>query len=237
MRWCGSTSIGRWPSASAEPVGAERPRSVEAITSSKPPKSSTVHRRSLLLLSLATWQRVIWAAPADESPVKIAGVAFDRRALVAGTELRLNGVGVRGWFKAYAAGLYLPSPAASAAEVEAMAGPKRLQLRMRFEIPAGEFVKALRTGLTRNASPEALPRLSARMERFASTIEALGTVHDGDLVNLDFEPDRGLVFSVNGTLRGSPLAGDDFYTALLRAFIGEKPYDDKLKSGLLGQHA
>ena len=45
------------------------------------------------------------------------GQPFERRVVVAGAELRLNGTGVRAvaWFKGYAAGLYLTRRAATAA--------------------------------------------------------------------------------------------------------------------------
>ena len=39
---------------------------------------------------------------------------------------------------------------------------------------------------------------------------------------------------VNGKLRGASVAGADFNAALLRAFVGERPYDKKLRDGLLG---
>lgn len=164
---------------------------------------------------------------------------FDPRARVAGSELLLNGTGVRAvaWFKAYAAGLYLPSRARTAEEVIALAGAKRLQIRMLQEVPAVEFVKAFKKGVERNANSEDLPRLSERMGRFEALIAATGTVHNNDVINLDFEPGRGTVFSLNGKLRGEPVAGDDFYAAFLRSFVGEQPYDQKLKAGLLGQTA
>ena len=118
-----------------------------------------------------------------------------------------------------------------------MEGPKRLQMRMLHEVPAGEFVKAFRKGVQRNTAPDELPPLLARMDRFAALITAVGKVKKGDVVDLDLEPGRGTAFSLNGTLRGEPIEGGDFYAALLRSFIGDRPYDQKLKAGLLGQGA
>ena len=175
------------------------------------------------------------SAAASDGPVKIAGIAFERQIRLAGADLRLNGVGARGWFKAYVAGLYLTAPAATAADAVALAGPKRLRMRLRFDVPASEFVKALRQGITRNVAPAAAEQLAARVEKFAALISVLGTVHDGDLIDLDFEPGRGMSFTLNGKLRGEAIEGEDFYGALLRAFIGDHPYDEKLKAGLLGQ--
>lgn len=174
---------------------------------------------------------------AQQDGTVVEGQRFVGHARVAGSELVLNGTGVRAvaWFKGYAAGLYLTAPANSAAQVLAMPGPKRLQLRMLYEAPAAEFVKAVRRGVERNAADEERLVLAARLGEFESLITAVGKVSPGDVVDLDFDPARGLLFVLNGTLRGAAVAGDDFYAAVLRAFIGELPYDKRLKAGLLNR--
>ena len=172
---------------------------------------------------------------AQDAPRVVEGQAFARRVSLAGSELQLNGTGVRAvaWFKGYAAGLYLSRASTTMAQVLAAAGAKRLQLRMLQDVPAAEFVKALKKGVERNTAAAELPALQAPLQRFGDQIAALGKVRKGDRVDLDLDPARGLLFSVNGTLRGEPLPGDALYNALLRAFLGEQPYDDKLKAGLL----
>jgi hypothetical protein len=192
-----------------------------------------LNRRRLLTLLLST-PPLSWAL---EDAVVVEGKSFVRRVRVAGTELQLNGTGVRAvaWFKGYAAALYLRSSATTAAQVVALTGPKRLQLVMLHKVPAEEFVKAFRKGLQRNTPEAELPRLGERMVKFEAMVAAIGTVQNGDVVNLDFEPGRGTAFSLNGTLRGGALAGEDFYAALLRSFVGDRPYDRELRAGLLGQ--
>ncbi len=171
---------------------------------------------------------------AQDGTVVVEGQRFARRAQVAGTELLLNGTGVRAvaWFKGYAAGLYLPSRAKTLAAVLEQRGPKRLQLRMMQDVPAAEFTKALQKGITRNSNATEQLALAARVQRFADLITSGGAVSKGEVIDLDFDPTRGLLFSRNGTLRGEAIAGDDFYAALLRAFIGEHPYDERLRAGL-----
>jgi hypothetical protein len=39
---------------------------------------------------------------------------------------------------------------------------------------------------------------------------------------------------VNGQPAGKPIAGEDFYGALLRIWLGEQPVQDDLKRALLG---
>lgn len=199
-----------------------------------------LNRRALLLrtlpgLALGALAGLVTLAPAWAQPVIVEGHPFERRVTVAGSELLLNGTGVRAvaWFKGYVAALYLRAPARDAAQVLAQAGPKRLQMLLLQDVPAAEFVKAFRKGVERNTPAAELPRLAERMARFEALVGALGQVRKGDLINLDLEPGRGMAFSVNGTLRGEAIAGEDFFAALLRSFVGDRPYDSKLKAGLL----
>ena len=197
----------------------------------------TIQRRFFLALTLAVWLvPPAWAQP-DDPAANVAGAPFARRIQFAGAELLLNGTGFRAvaFFKAYAAGLYLTVPASSAEAVVKTPGPKRLRLRMLTDVSASEFEKALRVGMPRNSDPALVPRLADRMDRLAAIIAALGTVHKEDIVDLDFDPARGLLFSLNGKLRGEAIAGDDFYAALLLVFVGAHPSDEKLKAGLLGR--
>ncbi|MDP1900921.1 MAG: chalcone isomerase family protein [Rubrivivax sp.] len=175
-------------------------------------------------------------AGAAEAPLRVEGLLFERRIRLGGSELLLNGTGIRAvaWFKGYVAALYLSARASTPAGVLATPGPKRLRMHMLHGVATVEFVNAFRKGVSRNAAADELPRLAERMERFAAQVSALGNVDKGDIVDLDFEPGRGLTFIVNGKIQGDAIAGEDFYAALLRAFVGDKPYDKKLKAGLLG---
>ena len=140
-----------------------------------------------------------------------------------------------GWFKAFVAALYLAGHASTAEQALSQAGPKRLQLRLLQDVPAFEFSKALRKGVGRNSTEAEAAQLEPALARFEAQINALKKVRKGDVVDIDEDATGGLLFSVNGTLRGQTPAGRALFGALLRAFVGDKPYDDKLKAGLLGQ--
>lgn len=187
-----------------------------------------------LLLSLPVVSPGLLAAP-----VIVEGRRFDERMKVLGEDLVLNGTGVRAvaWFKGYAAGLYLRQRTQAADGAVSMPGVKRLRMQMLQDVPAGEFTKAFEKGVTRNTPAGELPALRDGMNRFEALVTGVRQVRKGDVVDLDLDPARGLVFSVNGTLRGEPVAGPALYAALLRSFIGDRPYDDKLKAGLLGRSA
>jgi hypothetical protein len=162
-------------------------------------------------------------------------VTFDERITLAGRPLVLNGVGLRaaGWFKAYVAALYLPRPARTQAAVLEQAGPKRVRLVLLVDAPAVELAKGFDKGVLRNSQPEA-DALRPRLARMFDSMQSAGTLKKGDVVDLDFDPARGTMLLLNGRQRGEPIAGDDFYAAVLRSFVGDHPYHKKLKSGMLG---
>lgn len=174
---------------------------------------------------------------ASAAPVIVEGKRFDDSLRLLDAELVLNGTGVRSvaWFKGYAAGLYLPLRAKTAPAVVAMPGAKRLRLQMLYEVPAAEFSKAFDKGVARNTPAAELPALRDRMQVFERQIDAIGKVRKNDVVDLDLDPDRGTTLSLNGKLLGEAIPGADFYAALLRSFVGDNPYDDALKAGLLGR--
>ncbi len=198
----------------------------------------SVDRRACLALVLAL--PALRAAQAAEPPVRLEGRALPRRATVAGAELQLNGVGVRAvaWFKAFVAALYLGAPARSTAEVLAAPGPKRLQLHLLTDVPAVELSKALRRGVERNSPMAERELLAGPVAELGARIDALGTLRKGDVLQLDWDPTRGVLLALNGTLkpalRDAPAAAQPvLYAGVLRAFLGDKPYDERLKAGLL----
>lgn len=174
------------------------------------------------------------AAPGVQA-LQVEGHVYDDTVLVAEQPLRLNGAGVRSqlWFKAFTAGLYLPQPATEARSVLAQPGSKRLRLRMLVEVPAQEFAKALQRGVEKNHSPAERAPMAERLSQLARAVQSLDTLHNGDTVDLDFQPEVGLVLSLNGRQRGEPVPGDDVYRALLRIFIGDRPAQPALKNALL----
>jgi hypothetical protein len=189
-------------------------------------------RRRLLLAALAASAAPSWAAEA----ITTEGITFPGDITLAGTPLQLNGVGWRAvaWVRGYAAALYLPRKAANEAAVLQQAGAKRLRVHMTQDVPADEFIKAFVKGVQRNTAAAEQPRLDERVAQFNALVRGMGTLKKQDVIDLDFVPGRGLVLSRNGAARGTPVSGADFYAALLRCFIGQRPADPEMKAGLLG---
>lgn len=191
-------------------------------------------RRHALQL-LACWPLVA-GAQGPAPGVNVEGQWFDAQTRLADIELQLNGTGVRAvsWFKAFAVGLYLSQPARSPAQVVGLVGPKRLRLRMLRDLPGSEFGKAVQKGVARNVSATELLALQDRLNAFGVQVAALGTVRLGSVVDLDHVPGQGMAMRLNGKLAGGAAVGDEFFVAVLLSFLGDRPYDKKLKAGLLG---
>ncbi|WP_018008902.1 chalcone isomerase family protein [Cupriavidus neocaledonicus] len=195
-------------------------------------------RRLRLAVMLAALGAVaaVHAVPGPARAVEIAGVRFDDAARVGGKELQLNGAALRAGFltKGYVAALYLEEKARNAAVVLGTPGAKRLQLRILRETEPPAVVRAIRQGMRDNHSEAQMQALATRLEQFGRVLGEIGTAHKGDVINVDFSPQTGTVVAINGTPRGRPIPGEDFYQALLRVFLGERPVDAGVKRGLLG---
>ena len=192
-------------------------------------------RRSAIARRLACAGLLVLAS-LGASAARIDEFSFDDRVRLAGADLVLNGVGLRSvaWLRGFAAGLYLQQKATTPAGALAQAGPKRLQMKMILDVEAKEFIKAFEVSLNRNNTEAERVELKERVGQFNRSLQQIGVIRKGDVVNLDFIPGQGLILSVNSTPRGRPVAGEDLYASLLKVFIGERPVDKKLKAGLLG---
>lgn len=202
------------------------------------PPMNRAFARSITRRTLLRWA----AAAAVAAPgmgaraATFEGVDFADRITLAGRELVLNGVGLRaaGWFKAYVAALYLGRTARTAAEVVEQPGPKRVRLVLLVDAPAVELAKGFDKGVLKNCTPAEAETLRVRLARMFDWMQSAGSLKSGDAIDLDFNPAQGTTLLLNGRLRGEPIAGADFYTAVLRSFVGEHPYHRKLRAGMLG---
>jgi hypothetical protein len=173
---------------------------------------------------------------AGAQPVEIEGVKFDPTAQVGGQPLQLNGAGVRTRviFKVYAAGLYVPQKASSAAVLLAQKGPRRVEIHMLRDVSADTFAEALIDGLKANHTEEQLGALKAQIDALQANLKSIGEAKKGNVIHFEFTPEAGTRIVVSGQQKGAAIAGEDFFTAVLRVWIGDKPADANLKKGLLG---
>lgn len=168
---------------------------------------------------------------------EVAGVKFDDRVRLGNADLVANGAGLRkkAFFKVYAMALYLPEKQGDAAGVLGAAGAKRISISLLRDLSAQQFVDALQDGMANNHPEAEMATLKERMKQLSDALLALGEAKSGTAVLLDWIPDGGTRLTVNGQAHGKDIAGEDFYKALLRIWLGNKPAQDDLKQALLGK--
>ncbi|MBU3725282.1 MAG: hypothetical protein FGM18_07210 [Burkholderiaceae bacterium] len=152
-------------------------------------------------------------------------------------ELVLNGMGLRTRFglRVYVAGLYVGKKSGAVADLLTQSGPKRIAIAMRRNVDADTFLDALKDGIAANHNPQQLSALKDRIGKLSELILSIKEAKQGDLLDIDFIPDAGTQFMINNKPVGAPIPGEDFFQALLRIWIGEKPVQDGLKAGLIGK--
>ena len=168
---------------------------------------------------------------------EIAGVRVEEQVRLGATELQLNGAGIRTRivFKVYVGALYLPEKKSAGAEVLALKGAKRVSMTMLRDLTAHQLTDALEDGIRANHSPAELAALKGRVDELVAVMNEIGSAKEKAVIALDFLPDSGTRITVDGAARGKPIPGEDFYAALLRIWLGDKPVDADLKKAMLGQ--
>jgi len=186
------------------------------------------------LRTLVALAALVAALPAFAA--EIAGVKFSDSAQVTDKPLVLNGAGLRRKFifKVYAMALYLPVRAAGAASAIDAPGPKRVEIAMLRDVDAKTFSDALREGIEANHSEAEVKAIEPRIKQLEAVMQKVGTAKDGMHIMLDWVPGAGTQVSINGSPADAPIAGEDFYRALLRIWLGPHPVQDNLKRALLG---
>jgi Chalcone isomerase-like len=174
------------------------------------------------------------AAGAGAQPVEVEGVKLEPTAQVGGAALQLNGAGVRtrAIFKVYVAGLYVPQKSADATTLLAQKGARRISITMLRDVDAESFASALNDGLKSNHTEAQMAGFKPRIDALNANLKAVGEAKKGDVIHFEFLPDSGTRVTVNGQPRGSVIPGEDFFSAVLRIWIGDKPVDGDLKKGL-----
>lgn len=163
---------------------------------------------------------------------EVAGVRIDDKVRVANTELSLTGAGLRrrAFFQVYAIGLYVQDRKADALS---QAGPKRVQIHMLRDVGADSFTEALADGIKANHSEAEVKALEPRMKQLGATIAEIKEAKKGMAIALDWSGKATQVL-VDGKPAGQPIDGEDFYRALLRIWLGDKPVQEDLKRALSG---
>ena len=192
-------------------------------------------RRSLAIAFL--FCALAGSAAGQAQTTDVAGAKFPNTLQLAGTRLQLNGAGIRHKlvFKVYAAGLYLTDKAATPEAALAAAGPKRLQVVMLREIDGNELGKLFTKGMEQNAPREEFSKSIAGILRMSDIFSSRKKLQVGESFAIDWVPGTGTLISVNGVQEGAPIKEPEFYSALIKIWLGKSPADPLLKEALLGR--
>lgn len=169
--------------------------------------------------------------------VDVHGYKFDDTAKVAGKDLKLNGAGMRTKLiiKVYAAGLYLPEKKNNTADILKQEGPRRVTLQMARDISSDDFGKAFMDGLNDNVDKAEKQKIVSQIGKMGELFASVDGLKKGDVLHLDWIPGTGTQAELNGKKLGDPIPDVNFYNAILRIWLGDKPVDRSLKPALLGE--
>ena len=157
------------------------------------------------------------------------------RLSVDNTELVLNGSAVRleAQHAVYVGGLYLKEQTSSLEQIISDPNPKRFLFYCSTdEISGDKLTSAWEQGFAINYDQEQIVKLQPMIDEFNKVWNNGLLV--GDEVWVDFIPGQGTKISINGTL-ATEIAGDEFYHAFLKTWLGPHPFNSKVKQALLGK--
>jgi hypothetical protein len=166
---------------------------------------------------------------------EVAGVKFEDKTSLGGSELILNGAGLRTklLFKVYAIGLYLPAKTDAVTNILTGKGNKRIQIVTLRDLSAEQLAEALEKGVEDNNSAGDLAKIKARLDEFRASLLAMEKIPEKTEIRIEWNGGATQVF-MNGIQKGKDIPGEDFYQALLKIWLGDKPAQADLKDVLLG---
>ena len=177
------------------------------------------------------------AVHAPVQAMDVAGVQLEDTAKVGGKELVLSNAGVRikVLFKVYALGIYLNEKKTTVADILGAPGPKRFKLVMMRDVSGEEFGSSFMGAINKNLDKDEKSKFVNQLLKFGEMFETIGALKKGDVILSDWVPGTGTVLLLNGKPIVEPLPDAQFYSALLKIWLGDKPVDTSLKPVLLGE--
>lgn len=169
-------------------------------------------------------------AAADAQEATCRGISFPRHLAVNGSDLTLNGLGVRKAtflkVNVYVAAYYVGQPGRDPKLLIESEGPQQLTL---------QFVRNVGVDDLRKAFVEGFERLSAAgLEKQVAQLNGWMTdMKTGQRLTFVRLPHSGVQVAVNGVQKGV-IEGAEFSRALMSIWLGPTPPNPELKAGLLG---
>ena len=148
-------------------------------------------------------------------------------------KLVLNGAGIRTKFifDIYIGALYLEKKQNNAEAIYKLPGAKKVHMQFLYDESSEEkLVSAWNDGFNSNHSDKELAKIKKQVTQFNNLFTA---VKKGDVIDINFIPTKGTSIIINGSNKGTVM-GDQFFTAILKIWLGDSPADSDLKRAMLG---
>ena len=174
---------------------------------------------------------------AQAQAVELAGVKYEPSLQIGNSKVQLNGAGIRykAVFKVYTAGLYLAAKASTPEAVIAAPGAKRMHIVMLRDIDGNELGKLFTRGMQDNASKEDFSKSIAGTIRMSEIFSLRKKLTAGENFSVDWVPGTGTVVMLNGKPAGEPIKEPEFFSSMMKIWLGQSPADAQLKDALLGK--
>lgn len=157
-------------------------------------------------------------------------------AMLAGTQLKRNGIGVRKklGLLIYNIALYLPEKTTDATKAIYMEGAKQIRFIPRRDFGGSTLAASFLNDISRVAPEEikkqAFEQMSIVVQRFKDGLN----VKIGDVFRMDLLPKVGAHFYLNDELLAETQFIPGFHESIIKIWLSDKPNDPTCKAGLLG---
>ena len=161
---------------------------------------------------------------------------FEPTLQVQGTKLVLNGAGTRykAIFRVYDMGLYTTEKVTTPEKLQAQPGPQRLQFTALRELPGTDLGLLFIKSMSENTPKEIVQKHSISTSRLIEIFSGRSKLMPGDSFAMDYLPGKGTQFYIVGKAQGDPVGDAEFFSMVLKIWVGNSPADSLLKDALLG---
>lgn len=161
---------------------------------------------------------------------------FEPTAVVAGTPLVLNGAGTRhrAVFKVYDMALYTTKKVSKVDDLLALPGPKRISFVALRELPSTDLGRLFLKGMGENSSKDLMTKHALASTRLIEVFSGKAKLMPGDTFAMEFVPGKGTQFFITGKPQGDHVGDAEFFSMILKIWVGPSPADNLLKDALLG---
>jgi hypothetical protein len=185
-------------------------------------------------MGMAVSALLLLGSAGSVSAMEIGGVVLPDTITAANEELTLNGAGLRKKFfvKVYAGGLYLAEPSGDAGAIVAADAPMAIRMHFIYDgVEPEKLVDAWNEGFAAATGGNTAP-IQSGIDKFNGFFSQ--EAKEGDIFDILYNPAQGVRVYRGDRLQGA-IPGLDFKRALFAIWLGEKPADEDLKEGMLGQ--